>query len=330
MPEYVGKNMKRLAGDKMGSTGKILIFSNAADRYREEIKRKLPDIELYVAYGSKEMPIEPSEVSILLAWLIKPELLRKMTSLKWIQSLGAGVDPFFKESEIINNIILTRSVANLPRLMAQYATGVVIGDNIGFEKHRANQAAKNWAWEPFFDISRKTVVVIGTGSIGSEIAKSLKFFKIEVIGVNRRGRAADGFDRIFPIMEIDAALSLADYLILVVPLTPETRGMIDLGRIGKMKKDALLCNIARGAVVVEKDLIEALDKGLLRRAVLDVFEREPLPAESPLWIHPLVTVTPHIAGISDVELVAEEFVQNYKKYIKGEALSNMVDKKRQY
>jgi phosphoglycerate dehydrogenase-like enzyme len=253
-----------------------------------------------------------------------------MTSLKWIQSLGAGVDPFFKESEIINNIILTKSVANLPRLMAQYATGVVIGDNIGFEKHRANQAAKNWAWEPFSDISRKTVVVIGTGSIGSEIAKSLKFFKIEVIGVNRSGRAADGFDRIFPIAEIDAALSLADYLIAVVPLTPETRGMIDFGRIRKMKKDALLCNIARGAVVVEKDLIEALDKGLIRRAVLDVFEREPLPVESPLWAHPLVTVTPHIAGISDVELVAEEFVQNYKKYIKGEALSNMVDKNRQY
>jgi len=314
----------------MSTAGKILIFSSAADRYKEAIKRKLPDIELCVAYGSKEMPVEPSEVSILLAWLIKPELLRKMTSLKWIQSLGAGVDPFFKEEEIIKNIILTRSVANLPRLMAQYTAGVVIGDNVGFEKYRVNQAAKNWAWEPFSDIGRKTAVVIGTGSIGREIARSLKFFEIEVIGVNRSGHAVNGFDRIFPIMEIDAAITLADYLIIAVPLTYETKGMIDIKRIEKMKKDALLCNIARGAVVVEKDLIEALDKGLIRRAVLDVFEREPLSAESPLWDHPRVIITPHIAGVSDVELVAEEFVENYKKYIKGEALLNIVDKDRQY
>lgn len=314
----------------MSSAGKILIFSSAADRYKEAIKRKLPDIELCVAYGSKEIPVEPSEVSILLAWFIKPELLRKMTSLKWIQSLGAGVDPFFKEEEIIKNIILTRSVANLPRLMAQYTASVVIGDNIGFEKYRSNQAAKNWAWEPFSDIGRKIAVVIGTGSIGREIARSLKFFKIEVIGVNRSGHAVNSFDRIFPIMEIDAALASADYLIIAVPLTSETKGMIDIRRIGKMKKGALLCNIARGAVVVEKDLIEALDKGLIRRAVLDVFEREPLSAESPLWDHPRITITPHIAGVSDVELVAEEFVENYKKYIKGEALLNIVDKDRQY
>jgi D-2-hydroxyacid dehydrogenase (NADP+) len=314
----------------MSSTGKILIFSSAADRYNEVIKRRLPDIELFVAHGSKEMPVEPSEVTILLAWLIKPELLRKMTSLKWIQSLGAGVDPFFREEEIIENIILTRSVANLPRLMAQYSVGVVIGDNVGFEKHLANQTAKNWAWEPFSDINRKTAVVIGTGSIGSEIARSLKFFKIEVIGVNRTGRAVNGFERIFPITEIDTALALADYLIIAVPLTPETKGIIDLGRIEKMKKDALLCNIARGAVVVEKDLLEALDKGLIRRVVLDVFEREPLPAESLLWNHPRVTITPHIAGVSDVELVAEEFVENYKKYLKGETLLNIVDKNRQY
>jgi phosphoglycerate dehydrogenase-like enzyme len=172
--------------------------------------------------------------------------------------------------------------------------------------------------------------VIGTGSIGSDTARSLKFFKIEVIGVNRTGRAVNGFDRIFPIKEIDAAITLADYLIIAVPLTSETKGMIDLGRTEKMKKDALLCNIARGSVVVEKDLIEALDKGRIRRAVLDVFEREPLPAESPLWAHPRVTITPHIAGVSDVELVAEEFMENYKKYIKGETLLNIVDKDRQY
>jgi D-2-hydroxyacid dehydrogenase (NADP+) len=257
-------------------------------------------------------------------------LLAVMKSLKWIHSLGAGVDPFFKQREFVDKIILTRSVANLPRLMAQYAVGAVIGDNIGFEKHRANQSAKNWAWEPFYDLDRKTALIVGTGYIGSEIAHSLKFFGMKVIGVNRIGRKIGGFDEILPVSRIDEALSLADYIILAVPLTTDTKGLIDISRIEKMKRDAVLCNIARGAVIVEKDLIEALDRGLIRKAILDVFEKEPLPAESPLWTHNRAVVTPHIAGVSDVELIADEFVKNYKRYIKGEPLLNIIDKNRQY
>lgn len=314
----------------MKSNSKILIFSSSADKYFDAIKKRLPNSELYAAKSSKEIPLDPADVSVLLAWMIRPELLRQMTSLKWIQSIGAGVDPFFREAEALEDIVVTRSVANLPRLMAQYAAGVVLGDNIGFEKHRENQAAKNWAWEPFSDVNGKTAVVIGTGNIGGEIARSLKFFKLQVIGVNRSGRSVEGFDLIYPMEKLDDALPQADYLIVVVPLTPQTKGMIDIGRIRKMKSSALLCNIARGAVIVERDLINALDQGMIRRAVLDVFEKEPLPNDSPLWEHPRATVTPHIAGISDVELVAEEFAENYQRFIRGETLLNIVDKKRQY
>lgn len=309
---------------------KILIFSNAGDHYREAIKKQLPEIELFVSHGSKDIPINPSEVTILLAWIIKPDLLRTMTSLKWIHSLGAGVDPFFKEKEIIDSVILTRSVANLPRLMAQYAVGSVIGDNVGFEKHRVNQEAKNWAWEPFYDLNKKTAAVVGTGFIGKEIARSLKFFGMKVYGVNRSGGKADYYDTVFPVSRIDEALKEADYIILAVPSTPESKGLIDIKCLEKMKREAVLCNIARGAVIVEKDLVEALDRGLIRKAILDVFEKEPLPQESPLWHHPRAVITPHIAGVSDVELIADEFVQNYKRYLNGETLMNIVDKDRQY
>lgn len=308
----------------------ILIYSSFGEKYREAILKHIHDIKLTVALGSRDLPEDLGRFTILLAWLIKPEVLQRMKSLKWIHSLGAGVDPFFKQENIISDVTLTRSVANLPRLMAQYSAGVILNDNIGFDRHGKNQSEKNWAWEPFYDICRKTAVIIGTGAIGSEIARTLKFFGLKVAGVNRTGREAEDFNEIYPVSRIDSALREADYVIIAAPLTAETRGLIDKKKIAQMKPSALLCNIARGAIIVEKDLMQALNEGLIRKAVLDVFEKEPLSPESPLWDHPRVIVTPHIAGISDIELIADEFVQNYKRYINGEKLLNIVDKDRQY
>jgi len=311
-------------------TNKILIFSRIADRFYKPIREKLPDAEIYAASGSKNLGIKPDEVTILVSWIIKPALIKQMTSLKWIHSLGAGVDGFFKEPEILQGKILTRSVANLPELIAQYVTAAVLSDNTGLYTHRRNQSLKKWDWQPFLDINYKKAVIVGTGKIGTEICKALKFFGMEVFGLNRSGTGSDIFDGVFGFSAWQDIFPRGDYVILALPLTDETRDLIDYEKLKSMKSDAMLVNIARGAIVHEEDLVKALDKSLFRHAFLDVFHKEPLPKYSPLWDHPKITITPHIAGVSDPNLVAEEFVKNYLRYMRGETLNNVVDVKRGY
>src|SRR5262249_42082466 len=136
-------------------------------------------------------------------------------------------------------------------------------------------------------------------SIGSEVGRTLKAAGLKVIGVSRTAQATDGIDEVHPISDLDAVLPRADYLILVVPLTSETRGLIDARRLALLPRHAVLVNICRGAVTLEADVIDALRSGRLRHAVLDVFEKEPLPPDSPFWDLDNVIITPHISGPDD-------------------------------
>jgi len=140
----------------------------------------------------------------------------------------------------------------------------------------------------------------------------------------------DSIDEVHTVDQLDTVLPGADYLVLVVPLTPETRGLIDGRRLGLLPKDAVLVNICRGAVVVEADVIAALEGSKLRFAVLDVFETEPLPQQSPLWSMENVIVTSHMSGPDDVPVNAARFLENYRRFRAGEPLHGQVDFERGY
>lgn len=171
---------------------------------------------------------------------------------------------------------------------------------------------------------------VGAGEVGSQIAGALRFFGVTTVGLNRTGSPAEGFDETHKFDDRENRIERGDYIILALPLTKETEGIIGREFIDSLKRDALLINIARGDVIDELYLAEALDNGQLRRAVLDVFQQEPLPEDSPLWTNPRVTVTPHIAGVTDPELSVDEFVRNNKRFKNGEPLEHLVDIRRGY
>jgi glyoxylate/hydroxypyruvate reductase A len=215
-------------------------------------------------------------------------------------------------------------------VMAEYVLGYLLAVQLGVRRVLRQQAAKQWSGFNPPLLRGATAVVVGLGSIGCEVARTLTAAGLVAIGVSRTGQPVEGIAEVHPIAKLDDVLPRADYLVLVVPLTAETRGLIDARRLGMLPNGAVLVNICRGAVVREPDLLEALESGRLRFAVLDVFEREPLPPEHPLWTMENVIVTPHIAGPDDAPVNARRFLENYRRLEAGEPLMGQVDFERGY
>jgi phosphoglycerate dehydrogenase-like enzyme len=214
--------------------------------------------------------------------------------------------------------------------MAEYVLGFLLAVQIDFRRAFRQQDAKVWKGWHFPALRGATAVVVGLGSIGSEVARTLKAHGLNVIGVSRSGQPVDGLDEVHTVAELDSVLPRAEYLVLVVPLTPETRGLIDARRLALLPTGAVLANVCRGAVVRESDAIAALESGQLRFAVLDVFEKEPLPPESPLWTMENVIVTSHMSGPDDVPVNAARFLENYWRFMAGEPMEGQIDFERGY
>ncbi len=175
-----------------------------------------------------------------------------------------------------------------------------------------------------------TPSVLGLGSLGGVVAERLSALGVNVLGLCRSGKPRPHVSRVFSPDNWRSMLPLCDALVLTTPLTPQTHGMLDAAALAALPAGAVLVNVARGELVDERALLESVRQGRLRAAVLDVFDREPLPADSPLWTEPRIWVTPHVAAPSEVDLVADEFAINYSRFIDGAPLVNLVDRERGY
>ncbi len=220
-------------------------------------------------------------------------------NLKFIQLTSAGLDriPLEKIKSKGISLFNARGVYSIP--MAEYALSGVFGlyKNLSFFK--SNQ--KKHIWEKDRSIAElfgKTVAIIGCGSVGTECAKRFKAFETKVIGVDILNNSNPYFDEFYLLSDIAVALNIADIILLTLPLTNETKGMFNTELFSEFKNNSILVNISRGAVVNERDLINALENGTLGGAVLDVFEEEPLSENSPLWDMDNVIVTPHNSFVS--------------------------------
>jgi phosphoglycerate dehydrogenase-like enzyme len=185
------------------------------------------------------------------------------------------------------------------------------------------------------EISERRALIVGTGGIGSALARRLKALGCPSVGVRRRQGEPppDGFERTCSLDDIDAELPKADIVVLATPLTPLTRGVLSAARIDCLKAGAIVVNVARGALLDEEALIRRLKGGALRGAVLDVFEKEPLPVASPLWGMRNVLITPHVAAVSPRlfwDRALELFLDNWERYRAGEPLRNLIDKNAGY
>jgi len=311
---------------------KLLIVSSDGPTYREIFAREAPELEVLLHRRDDPIPTDfVREMEFLFAWYFPPELVKEAPRLRWISSTGAGVDNVMAARDWLpTGVPVTRMVHVFDDVMAEYVLGYLLAVQLDVPRVVKLQQQKQWGrWNPPL-LRGATAVVVGLGSIGSEVARTLKAAGLNVIGVSRSGQPVDGIDEVHPISAIDAVLPHANYLILVVPLTAETRGLIDARRLALLPKDAVLVNICRGAITVEADLIAALESKRLRHAVLDVFHKEPLPTESPLWALENVTVTPHIAGPDDPTVNAQRFLENYRRLEAGQPLEGQVNFERGY
>lgn len=273
------------------------------------------------AWTNSDVFFSPVARTFMVAMLKSPEL-------KWVQSGAAGFDnPVFGQI-IQKGAKLTTSHGQAVG-MADYVLWGVLDALQGGALRRAAQAAREWTRHPFREISGQRWVIVGFGAIGQGVAVRARAFGARITGVRRNPAAAPAADRIAAQADLPGLLPDADVVVLACPLTAETRHMADAAFFAAMKAGAIFVNVGRGGLVDEPALLAALEKGVPEHAVLDVFETEPLPAQSPFWAHPRVTLTPHSSGMSAGNAARNDalFLDNLKRFVAGEPLRNEADPK---
>ena len=253
-----------------------------------------------------------------------------MGNVKWVHCTGAGVDAWLYPAELPRDILLTRSSESFGTMIAEWALARALAFTQHLIELADGQRERKWvARDPSF-IRGTRAVVVGTGDVGTNVARAFRSLGCEVSGVSRSGKGdLEVFSYVVEVTHLANAVERADWLILTLPLTRETRGLV--GReVFSHCRGAVLMNVGRGAVVVESEIPKALDLGWLRGAALDVFEVEPLPETSPLWDDPRVMISPHISGPTTVEGALAGFLECLASIENGEIPRWAVDRARGY
>jgi phosphoglycerate dehydrogenase-like enzyme len=262
------------------------------------------------------------------------ELRREEPELRWVQSHGVGVDGLLNEELIESDLILTNGATLHTVPMAETVMALLLAATKRLPEHAADQQARRWRRLPKRELRGSTVGIIGLGRIGTEVARLCAAFGARVIGLRRTPQATPppGVERVYGPDGLHDLLAASDYVVLTLSLNPTSRGLLGAAEIAAMQPTAVLVNVARGDVVDEPALIEALRDERLAYACLDTFQREPLPSESPLYDLPNVLITPHNSASSPhmEERVIELFLDNLGRLVRGEELLNVVDKRRGY
>ena len=256
------------------------------------------------------------------------QLLDATPKLRWYHTVSAGVENMPLPELAQRGIVLTNNSGSYDIQIAEHLLAFVFAASRQLHRYRDNQRAREWKEEQHRELRDATIVVYGMGSIGGEIARLAGAVGMRVIGVRRKaGPSEPGVDRVVAADRLAEVVGEADYLAIAAPLTSATRGAISRDVISRMKPTAWIVNIARGAIVDEPAMIEALQAKRIGGAALDVFTTEPLPKESPLWAIENVIITPHHAGSSPRvrERTLALFAENLRRYKAGEPLINRVD-----
>lgn len=262
---------------------------------------------------------------------------------RWIQGTSTGIGQLLVRTELIHSPITFTTARGIhAKPLADFVVMSMLSFAKGGLRMARDQAAHRWERYCGRDLTGATVGLVGLGTIGREVASRCRAMAMRVIATKRtmgdgaggsdQTGAASPVDALLPLSDLPLLLKQADFLVLAVPQTPETEGLIGKREIEAMKPGAVLINIARGAVVDEPAMIAALQDGRLGGAALDVFAKEPLPADSPLWDMPNVLVSPHSASTIDSEnaQLTDLFCENLRRYLLGEPLLNVFDRERLY
>lgn len=265
-----------------------------------------------------------------------PELVKAAPKLQWFASYYAGVDPLMASGAIKEDVILTNGSGAYGVTIAEHMIMVTLMMLRRYPEYREIVENKEFRSDLMIgSLYGSTIVIVGTGDIGSQFARRLPAFcPAKIIGVNRSGRQVDGFDEVIPISDLDRVLPQADVLALTLPSTPETDNLISRERLAAMKKTAFLVNVGRGNCLDQDALVDALNNGNLAGAALDVFKTEPVPADDPVWNTRGLLFTPHCSGKMAMaytrDTLVNTFCENVERFCKGEPMLHVVDKQLRY
>ena len=227
-------------------------------------------------------------------------------SIRWIHSIGAGVDGILYGQDVPNTMLVTRSSEDFGPAIGEYCVARALAVTQNLRRLDAAQARKEWFDLDPVRIAGTRAVIVGTGMVGRGIARGFGAMRCIVDGLSRSGAPVDGFRSVGPFSGFGRTVMGAQWLVLALPRTAETRHLVNRERLAECNGSYLI-NVGRGLTLEEAAIPEAIDQGWISGAALDVFEREPLPQDSPLWTHPKVTVTPHCSGPSTWDVTVDGF-----------------------
>lgn len=298
-----------------------------AEGWRREMEALVPGIDFRVwpEVGRAE------DIAMVMTWKAPPGELRRYPNLGCICVLGHGVDHMLQGSELPDGVPVVRLVdESMTRQMSAYVLAAVLRHHRKMADYGRLQRARRWRELDVPDPAETRVGILGLGALGGDAARKLKALGFEVAGWSRTPKDIDGVETCAGRDALEPFLGGCDIVVCMLPLTPETRDILDAGAFRAMKKGAYLVNPARGHHVVEDDLLAALDSGQLSGACLDVFRAEPLPRGHPFWRHAKVTITPHAASLTLPRGAAPQVAENYRRVHDGRPLLNLVDRERGY
>ncbi len=270
-------------------------------------------------------------IDYVLAWQPTPGMFDQHPEIKIIFSIGAGVDHMSGKNVLPKGVPVVRMVeTNLTLGMTEYVTYQILRHHRFMPRYEQFQRDRNWQEIMQVPANRRNVGILGMGVLGTACAQVLKSFGFRLSGWSRSEKNIEGIDHYHGLEQLHPMLSHCNFLVCLLPHTQETHHILCAEHLTHLPKQAVLINVGRGSLLVENDLVALLDNGHLSAAVLDVFEEEPLPIHSPLWNHPGITITPHIASMTVPETSAEHIWTNIKLYRLGHPLTHVADMQRGY
>jgi phosphoglycerate dehydrogenase-like enzyme len=307
---------------------------------RERLHQDFPGHTFIQLQNYDRVPEEISDTDVFIGWSLRPEQFADARKLRWIHSPAAAVHQLMYPELIKSSVALTNSTGIHGPVVAEHAIAVLLALAKRLPQAMQYQTKHEWSQDQLWhgsppprEVSDSTVLIVGMGSIGREFAARAKALGMKILAIRENpAKGLEGADAVYGSSQIDEVLPQADYVLLCTPVTPATTGIMNAARLSKMKPGAYLINVARGPLIDEAALLDALQHRRIAGAALDVFNEEPLPANSPFWSLDNILITPHTAAVTDRlwERHYRLIVDNMKRFLTGQRLLNEVDKSRGY
>ena len=311
-----------------------VVWLNDADVYEQALERAgvADGLEVHAVKMDAAVPDElAGRTEILVAW--RPgNYLKRMPRLRWVQAMTAGIDPWLAHADFKSDVKLTCARGSHRMSMPENILGALFHLTKPYMQIALDQRASRWTKRTAGTLAGKTLGILGLGAIGQELACKAAALEMRVIGTRRTAAPVEHVEHVYAQEDTDTVLGESDFVVLLLPVTPDTENLLNAKRLAAMKPAAWLLNFGRGALIVDDDLIEAVRSKKIAGAVLDVFREEPLPTTHPFWTTEGILVLPHIGGghPGRSRAVADIFAGNARRYLAGVALNAEVDRNRGY